>query len=81
MLTGEALAPTGLSADQALRISYLVAIDAGMREIGGQPVGTWLGAANAAPLLGGASPLAFLTRQGTPGYAALQRQVERWQAL
>ena len=81
MLTGEPSVRTILTEDQALRVSYLLAIDTGLREIGGRPVGTWLVAGNTTPVLGGASPLAFLTRQGTPGYVALLRQVEHWMAL
>ena len=81
MLTGRPSAPSSLTADQALRVSYLVAIDPGMRDIGGRPVGTCLVASNAAPVFSGSSPLAYLTRQQTPGYAALLRQVERWMTM
>ena len=81
MLAGSPQARSSLTADHARKVSYLADIDAGMNEIGGPSTGAWLVAVNPTPLLGGLSPLAYLTRQGLPGYVALLNQVECWRQL
>ncbi len=41
-------------------------------------VGEWMVAGNGSAVLSGSSPVDFLTRAETPGYATLARQVEIW---
>lgn len=81
MLTDLGYQAGSLTDDQALRVAHLVTIDAAMKQIGGQPVGTWMTTGNMAPLLNGASPMAYQTRGGSTAYAALLRQVQRWAAM
>ena len=64
--------------DQIARVQHLVMIDAGMRTIKGDAVGEWLAAGNGSAVTSGSSPIDFLTRAGTAGYAALARQVAVW---
>ena len=78
MLTGLGYRAGSLTPDQITRVQYLVAIDAGMRTIKGEEVSEWLVAGNGSGVTSGASPMDFLTRAGTPGYAALARQVGIW---
>ena len=78
MLTGVGYRAGSLTPDQIQRVQHLVAIDAGMRTIKGDAVGEWLMAGNGSAVLSGSSPIDFLTRAGTPGYAALARQVAIW---
>ncbi len=78
MLTGVGWQAGSLTEDQAVRVAHLVAIDAAMKAIGGQTVGTWMVTGNPAPLLGGAAPVDYLAKRGMAGYAALLRQVQRW---
>ena len=78
MLTGVGWQAGSLTDDQAVRVAHLVAIDTGMRAIGGQPVGTWMVTGNPAPLLAGAAPVDYLAKRGMAGYVALLRQVQRW---
>jgi hypothetical protein len=49
-----------------------------MRTIKGDAVGEWMVASNGSAVTSGASPVDFLTRAGTVGYAALARQVGIW---
>ena len=81
MLTGLGYQAGSLTDDQAVRVAHLVAIDGAMKQIGGQPVGIWMTTGNMAPVLSGASPMAYLTRGGPTAYATLLRQVERWAAM
>ncbi len=78
MLTGQSKALAVLTEDQAFRVAHLLAIDRGMREIGGKPVGEWLAQRNPAPLFGNTAPVDYLARRGMPGYLDLLRQVRRW---
>ncbi len=81
MLTGVGYRAGSLTADQAARVGYLVAIDAAIRKIGGQPAGVWMVTGNPAAVLGGSAPADYLAKRGLAGYAALWRQVQRWAAL
>ena len=67
-----------LTSDQIARVQHSVAIDAGMRTIRGDTVGEWMVTGNASAVTLGAGASGFLTRAGTPGYAALARQVGIW---
>jgi hypothetical protein len=78
LLTGLGYRAGSLTLDQIARVEYLMAIDAGMRTIKGDAVGEWLVAGNGSAVLSGSSPIDFLTRAGTSGYAALARQVVAW---
>ena len=78
MLTGLGYRAGSLTPDQIARVQHLLAIDAGMRVIKGDAVGEWLVAGNGSAVTSGASPVDFLTRAGTVGYAALARQVAAW---
>ena len=78
MLTGLGYRAGSLTPDQIARVEHLMAIDAGMRTIKGDAVGEWLVAGNGSAVLSGSSPIDFLTRAGTVGYAALSRQVAIW---
>ena len=78
MLTGLGYRAGSLTPDQITRVQHLVAIDAGMRTIKGDAVGEWLVTGNGAAVLSGSSPMDFLSRAGTPGCAALARQVGIW---
>ena len=78
MLTGLGYRAGSLTPDQITRVQPLVAIDAGMRGIKGDAVGEWLVTGNGSAVTSGASPIDFLTRAGTVGYAALSRQVGIW---
>ncbi len=78
MLTGLGYRAGSLTPDQIARVEHLVAIDVGMRAIKGDRVGEWMVAGNGAAVLSGSSPIDFLTRSGTVGYAALARQVGIW---
>ncbi len=75
MLTGLGYRAGSLTPDQIARVQHLVAIDAGMRTIKGDAVGDWMVAGNGSAVTSGASPVDFLTRAGTAGYASLARQV------
>ena len=77
MLTGDPAAPRALTEDQAERVALLVDMDAAISRIVAN-VGAWLIDPNPGPLLAGRSPLEFLTRAPTPGYATLLRQARRW---
>jgi hypothetical protein len=74
MLTGLGYRAGSLTPDQIGRVQHLVAIDTGMGAIKGNAVGEWLMANNGAAVTSGASPVDFLTRSGTVGYAARARQ-------
>ncbi len=78
MLTGLGYRAGSLTPDQITRVQHLMAIDAGMRTIKGDAVGEWLVTGNGAAVLSGSSPMDFLSRAGTPGCAALARQVGIW---
>ena len=78
MLTGLGYRAGSLTPDQIQRVQHLAAIDAGMRTIKGNAVGEWLVAGNGSAVTSGSSPIDFLTRAGTVGYAALARQVGIW---
>ena len=78
MLTGLGYRAGLLTPDQVARVQHLVAIDAGIRAIRGETVGAWMVTGNATPLLSGSAPVDYLARAGTPGYAALARQVAVW---
>jgi hypothetical protein len=78
MLTGLGYRAGSLTPDQITRVQHLLAIDAGMRTIKGDRVGEWLTAGNGSAITSGTSPVDFLTRSGTVGYAALARQVGIW---
>ena len=78
MLTGVGYRAGSLTADQIARVHHLVAIDVGMRTIKGAGVGEWMVAGNGSAVTSGSSPIDFLTRAGTGGYAALARQVGIW---
>ena len=64
MLTGLGYQAGSLTDDQAVRVAHLIAIDAAMKRIGGQPVGAWMTTGNMAPVLSGSSPIVYLTRSG-----------------
>ena len=81
MLTGVGYQAGSLTEAQAERVAHLVAIDAGMRTIGGQSVGDWMVKGNPAAVTSGSAPVDYLTRHGTTGYAALLQQVQRWVAM
>ncbi len=81
MLTGLGHRAGALSAEQVARVDALLAIDAAMQGIALGSVGEWMVQSNAAPLFGGSAPVDYLTRLGGPGYAAVLRQVLRWQAM
>jgi hypothetical protein len=68
----------GVPPDQINRVQHLMAIDAGMGTIKDDAVGEWMVAGNGSGVTSGASPVDFLTRAGTSGYAALARQVGIW---
>lgn len=78
MLTGLGGRPGSLTPDQVGRVQQLLAIDAGLRPIYGSAVGDWMVTGSEAPGLAGSAPVDYLTRAGTPGYAALARQVDQW---
>ena len=78
MLTGLGYRAGSLTPDQIARVQHLVAIDAGMRAIRGDTVGEWMVTSNGSAVLSGSSPVDFLTRAGTLGYATLARQVRIW---
>jgi hypothetical protein len=78
MLTGLGYRAGSLTPDQIQRVQHLVAIDANMRTIKGDAVGEWMVTGNGSAVTSGASPVDFLTRAGTVGYAALARQVGIW---
>jgi hypothetical protein len=78
MLTGLGYRAGSLTPDQITRVQHLMAIDAGMRTIKGAAVGEWMVVGNGSGVTSGASPVDFLTRAGTTGYAALARQVGIW---
>ena len=59
-------------------MQYLVAIDAGMRTIRGDMVGEWKVTGNGSAVTSGSSPVDYLTRAGTLGYATLAWQVGIW---
>ena len=81
MLTGVGYQAGSLTEAQAERVAHLVAIDEGMRIIGGQPVGDWMVKGNSAAVFSGSAPVDYLTRHGSAGYAALLRQVQCWMAM
>lgn len=81
MLTGLGYQAGSLTDAQAVRVAHLIAIDAAMKKIGGQPVGIWMTTGNMAPVFSGSSPMAYLTRGGQTAYATLLRQVERWATM
>ena len=78
MLTGLGYRAGSLTPDQIARVQHLMAIDAGMSAIKGDRVGEWMVANNGAAITSGSSPIDFLARAGTMGYAALARQVADW---
>ena len=78
MLTGVGYGAGSLTPDQIARVEHLLAIDVGMRTIRSETVGEWMVAGNGSAVMSGASPVDFLTRAGTAGYAALARQVAPW---
>ena len=78
MLTGLGYRAGSLTPDQIARVQHLAAIDAGMCTIRGDTVGEWMVASNGAAVLSGSSPVDFLTREGTFGYATRARQVAVW---
>ena len=55
-----------------------MAIDASMRTIRGDTVGEWMVTGNGSAVTSGSSPVDYLTRAGTPGYATLARQTGVW---
>ena len=81
MLTGVGYRAGSLTTDQIARMQHLISIDAGMRAIKGDAVGEWMVAGNGAAVLSGSSPIDFLTRAGTSGYAALAKQVATWERM
>ena len=81
MLTGLGYQAGSLTDDQVMGVAHLIAIDAAMKPISGQPVGAWMTTGNMAPVFNGSSPMAYLTRGGQTAYATLLRQVERWAAM
>ena len=81
MLTGLGYRAGSLTPDQISRVQHLTTIDAGMRSIEADDVGEWLVVGNGSAVLSGSSPVDFLTRAGTVGYAALARQVEIWAGM
>ncbi len=81
MLTGLGYRAGSLTPEQIAKVQHLVAVDADMRSIRGDSVGEWMVTGNGAAVLAGSAPVDFLTRAGTPGYAALARQVRIWARL
>ena len=78
MLTGLGYRAGSLTPAQVGRVQQLLAIDAGMRSVYGSAVGDWMVTRSEAAGLAGSAPVDYLTRAGTPGYAAPARQVEQW---
>jgi hypothetical protein len=78
MLTGVGWQAGSLSTDQIGRVTQLVESDTIMRGLAVGSVGEWMVTPNAVQVLGGASPIDYLTRRGAPGYAVLLRQAQQW---
>ena len=63
------------------RVEMLLALNEAMQGIALGSVGEWMVRPNAGPVLGGSSPVDYLTRCGGSGYAALLRQARQWEGM